>query len=128
MENSYLFVYGTLRPNSGHEMGIWFAQHAHYIGQATLRGQLYQVSYYPALVQGSDHVIGDIYACPSELWQRLDEFEEAVGDNAEYERHLTPVLLATGQWLSAWVYWYQRPTTSFQPVIGGDWLQHITSQ
>jgi gamma-glutamylcyclotransferase (GGCT)/AIG2-like uncharacterized protein YtfP len=124
MENSYLFVYGTLRPKSGHDMGAWLAQHAHYIGEAKLKGQLYQVSYYPALVKGDDWVVGDVYACPLENWPNLDTFEEAVGLDPEYERHLTPVLLATGQWLSAWVYWYRRPTTGMAAVVGGDWLQH----
>jgi gamma-glutamylcyclotransferase (GGCT)/AIG2-like uncharacterized protein YtfP len=125
MENSYLFVYGTLRPQSGHEMGRWLANNAHYMGAAQLKGQLYQVSYYPALVAGNEWVLGDVYACPLDVWPRLDVFEEAVGLEPEYERHLTPILLATGQWLTAWVYWYQKPTTGLTPVIGNDWLRFI---
>lgn len=107
-------------------MGQWLAHHGHYIASATVKGQLYQVSYYPALVTGDEWIVGDVYACSTELWPELDAFEEAIGDNAEYERRLTPVLLATGQWLSAWVYWYRRPTTDLTPVVGGDWLRFIT--
>lgn len=106
-------------------MGAWLAQHANYIGEAKLKGQLYQVSYYPALVKGDDWIFGDVYACPAETWPNLDTFEEAVGVDPEYDRHLTPVLLATGQWLSAWVYWYRRPTTGMTAVASGDWLQHL---
>lgn len=109
-------------------MGKWLADNGHYIGSAKLKGQLYQVRDYPALTSGDDWIIGDVYACGVDLWPRLDEFEEVVGENPEYERHLTPVLLATGQWLSAWVYWYCQPTTGLQPVIGGDWLKSILSR
>ena len=59
--------------------------------------------------------------------QVLDVFEEAVGLEPEYERHLTPVLLATGQWLSAWVYWYQKATTGLRPVVGSDWLAFMAT-
>ena len=106
-------------------MGTWLAQHAHYIGAAKLKGQLYQVSYYPALVKGDDWIVGDVYACPAETWPHLDAFEEAEGLDPEYDRHLTPVLLATGQWLSAWVYWYRRPTTGMTAVVGGAWVAHF---
>jgi len=114
MENTYLFVYGTLRQQSTHPMGLWLAQHAQFIGQAKLKASLYQVSYYPAVVQGESWIEGDVYACPDSLWLTLDEFEEAVGNNPEYERRLTPVLLATGQWLNAWVYWYLHPITDLK--------------
>ncbi len=127
MENSYLFVYGTLRRQSGHDMGQWLANNGHYIGEAKLKGELYQVSYYPALVAGDNWIYGDVYACQPDIWPTLDAFEEATGLEAEYERHLHPVLLVTGQWLSAWVYWYRRPTTGLSPVAGGDWLRHSTT-
>jgi len=57
LENSYLFVYRALRPQSGHEMSRWLVENSHYIGTATLKGQLYQVSYYPALVAGNEWVL-----------------------------------------------------------------------
>jgi gamma-glutamylcyclotransferase (GGCT)/AIG2-like uncharacterized protein YtfP len=111
MENSYLFVYGTLRKNSGHKMGRWLAQQANYVGEGKIKGDMYQVSYYPALVQGESWIEGDIYACPELVWPVLDEFEEAIGAHPEYARCLTPILREDGQWLEAWVYWYLRPTT-----------------
>ncbi|MBL0229426.1 MAG: gamma-glutamylcyclotransferase [Moraxellaceae bacterium] len=111
MENSYLFVYGTLRKNSGHQMSRWLAQHANYVGEAKIKGDMYQVSYYPALVQGDSWIEGDIYACSEEVWLILDDFEETTGAHPEYARCLTPILLDDGQWLEAWVYWYLRPTT-----------------
>lgn len=73
MENSYLFVYGTLRPQSGHDMSVWLAQNGHYIGEAKLRGCLYQVSYYPALTAGDDWIKGDVYAVSPDVWPMLDD-------------------------------------------------------
>lgn len=125
MENSYLFVYGTLRPESGHAMSLWLAQHGHYLGEARLKGTLYQVSYYPGLTPGEGWVTGDVYACAPDVWPMLDEFEGVSGAQPEYERRLTPVLLASGQWLSAWVYWYLHPTGGLASITGGDWRQHL---
>lgn len=95
-------------------MGLWLAQHAEFIGHAKVRGHLYQVSYYPAVVDGHSWIEGDVYACAADLWPILDEFEEVNTQNPEYERRLTPVLLTTGQWLTAWVYWYLQPTAKLQ--------------
>ena len=120
-----MFVYGTLRPQSGHNMSRWLAQNAHYIGAAKLKGTLYQVSYYPALTAGESWVTGDVYACTPDVWPMLDEFEAATGEQPEYERRLSPVLLSTGQWLSAWTYWYLRPTHTLIPIKGGDWQRHL---
>lgn len=126
MENSYLFVYGTLRPQSGHDMSLWLAQNAHYIGEARLKGTLYQVSYYPGLTSGEDWVVGDVYACAPDVWPMLDEFEGVSGQHPEYERCLTPVLLASGQWLSAWVYWYLHPTDELVQITEGDWRRFLS--
>ncbi|PTQ87922.1 gamma-glutamyl AIG2-like cyclotransferase [Agitococcus lubricus] len=105
-------------------MADWLAGQAHYIGAGQLKGCLYQVSYYPALVVGEDWVQGDIYACTTEIWSTLDTFEEALGENPEYERRLTPILLATGQWLSAWTYWYTRSTQELTRLKAGVWPPH----
>jgi gamma-glutamylcyclotransferase (GGCT)/AIG2-like uncharacterized protein YtfP len=117
MENSYLFVYGTLRRQSGHRMGQWLAQQAHYVGEGKVKAHLYKVSYYPAICHGDAWVEGDIYACQDNIWPFLDEFEETTGEHPEYERRLTPVLLTTGQVLEAWVYWYLRSTENLNRLV-----------
>lgn len=87
-----------------------------------MTGRLYRVTWYPALGPGEESVVGDVYGIPPELWDRLDEYEEATGPDPEYRRVVTPVHLASGLWLDAWVYWYARPVSGLEPLSGGDWL------
>jgi len=98
-------------------MGKWLAQQANYVGEGKIKADMYQVSYYPALVQGESWVEGDIYACPESVWPVLDEFEETTGAYPEYARCLTPILREDGQWLEAWVYWYLRSTENLTRLI-----------
>jgi gamma-glutamylcyclotransferase (GGCT)/AIG2-like uncharacterized protein YtfP len=122
MENSFLFVYGSLRPGAGHVMGERLAGQGHWLGKASIRGDLYRVSWYPALAPGNGRVTGDVYGVPESLWTDLDSFEEADRPDPEYRRLVSPVQLASGLWLDAWVYWYVRPVAGLTPVRGGDWL------
>jgi gamma-glutamylcyclotransferase (GGCT)/AIG2-like uncharacterized protein YtfP len=122
MENSFLFVYGSLRPEVGHPMGVRLGRVAHYLGGASVQGELYRVSWYPALIPGRGDVRGDVYGVPESLWSELDAFEEAEGENPEYRRELSTVLLDSGIRVEAWVYWYNRPVTGLRRLPGGDWL------
>ncbi len=54
MENSFLFVYGSLRPQAGTPQGQWLAEQGHYLGSGIVRGQLYRLGWYPALGPGHD--------------------------------------------------------------------------
>lgn len=121
-----LFVYGTLRRGSGHEMGRWLAQEAEWRGPARCPGAaLYRVSWYPALrPAAADRVVrGDLYRIDARLWPALDAFEGVTGAaQDEYEKRLSPVLMDDGRALSAWVYWYRGEPAGLAPVAGGDWL------
>lgn len=122
MENSFLFVYGSLRPGAGHAQGAALARQGHYLGAASVSGALYRVSHYPALGPGGDAVAGEVYGIPEGYWAVLDAYEEAVGPDPEYRRLVTPVRLQSGLWLQAWVYWYARPLTGLVRIPGADWL------
>lgn len=128
-EPDLLFVYGTLRRGSSHEMGRWLAGVAAWHGPAWCEAaRLYRVSWYPALVPGAagERVRGDLYAlaAPAGVWPVLDAFEGVAGRaDDEYERRPAAVVTARGRRLEAWVYWYRRAVTGLAPVPGGDWLR-----
>ncbi|HEX5276840.1 MAG TPA: gamma-glutamylcyclotransferase family protein [Fluviicoccus sp.] len=103
-------------------MGDRLAAEAHWLGKAVVRGDLYRVSWYPALMPGNGRVIGDVYGIPEHLWIDLDRFEGIEGPDPEYRRQVSPVQMASGLWLDAWVYWYVRSVADLTPVSGGDWL------
>lgn len=69
----HLFVYGTLR-SGGDADGLLDA--CERVGQGVVRGTLYNVGPYPALLlSGDDEVPGDIWRCPVERLQALDAYE-----------------------------------------------------
>lgn len=130
-DTPFLFVYGTLRPGSGHAMGDWLRAQAEWRGQAWLEpARLYRVDWYPALVPGfaGDRVRGDLYrlCSPARAWPVLDDFEGVRGrEDDEYARGVARVGCAEGGRVDAWVYWYRRPVQGLGLVEGGDWLARV---
>lgn len=127
-DSPLLFVYGTLRPGSGHAMADWLREQAEWRGRAWLgSARLYRVGWYPALVPAGagERVLGDLYClrAPAMAWPVLDEFEGVGGqEDDEYARAMTTITMAEGGQADAWVYWYRRPVAGLPPVAGGDWL------
>lgn len=121
-KHQLLFVYGTLRRGSMHEMALWLAREVEWLGEGEVQGRLVRVSYYPGLVAGEDRVKGDVYRIGPELWQKLDAFEEVQGrTDDEYRRDEVKIVTPRGS-LMAWVYWYQRGIEGLEVIEGGDWL------
>lgn len=123
-----LFVYGTLRPDSGHAMGDWLRAQAEWRGRAWLEpARLFRVDWYPALVPAGagERVQGDLYRlrAPELAWPVLDDFEGVRGRaDDEYARAVATVGGADGARADAWVYWYRGAVQGLALVPGGDWL------
>ena len=122
-----LFVYGTLRPGSGHPMSEWLAARSRRLGGAQVRGRLLRVSYYPGLVAGGDWVKGDVLELEplqaETTLAGLDAFEVCRWqDDDEFRREPGPVELDNGQLVEAWIYWFRGEGEGLAPVPGGDWL------
>lgn len=109
-----LFVYGTLRracTTGAHEK---YLGNAKFIGHGRVQAQLYQVSYYPALVLTAENhwVVGEIYQLADEnSLACIDDYEGCSSDYPlphEYQRVMQPVRLDSGETLNAWCYVYQH--------------------
>ena len=103
MERSNLFVYGTLRRRCRNKFARLLHTHARFLGNARVRGRLYQFSRYPGAVLSEvpdDWVRGEVFELedPSIL-AALDEYE-----GTEFERAMVGVHLENGEQLEAWVY------------------------
>lgn len=124
-QNVLLFVYGSLRPGSGHAMSEWLQGQARHLGPAWLPdAELHRVSWYPGMVAGTGEVRGDLFllADPTAALPALDAFEAIQGrDDDEYERRLCTVRCEHGEVVTAWAYWYRRPVQA--RVASGDWLR-----
>lgn len=128
----YLFVYGTLRHGVNHRNGRLLMEQAEYIGEATVRGYLYDMGRYPGLVlsKGQGHRIrGEIFRLryPQQLLSILDEYEECTPGYArpqEYRRVKTLANLNSGGMVRAWVYEYRHSLRRRKRIIHGDYLRY----
>ncbi|WP_304238335.1 gamma-glutamylcyclotransferase [Jiulongibacter sediminis] len=112
-----LFVYGTLMKKcSRNEWSAFLQKNARYLGEATVKGDLYKVDYYPGLVKSENLVHGELYAFEdsSYVFHYLDQYEDYDSANPEeslYRREKSEVTLKeSSETKNAWVYYYNRPT------------------
>lgn len=118
-----LFVYGTLRPGSKNRYADLLPLNAEHLGIARVRGRLYRVSHYPALVssQSNDEwAIGDLFSGVSpELLAELDSFE-----GSSYAREMTQVTLPDDTSVEAFIYGWTLPSNNLERIYSGDWLNN----
>jgi gamma-glutamylcyclotransferase (GGCT)/AIG2-like uncharacterized protein YtfP len=128
MQTEYIFVYGTLRRACTTGAHQTYLANAEFVGSANVRGSLYRVSYYPALVldDSADWVLGEVYRLSSnEQLQRLDAYEECTYPSLpdqEYQRKQITVITDKGTSLMAWIYSYQHPIAGLEKISSGDFL------
>ena len=92
----HLFVYGTLRHNSGHERAQWLGTIAKFKGAARLAGRLVDLGDYPGLLPPTNalqKVRGDLWELPEDgaILDVLDRYEGCHADDPdphEYRRIL----------------------------------------
>jgi gamma-glutamylcyclotransferase (GGCT)/AIG2-like uncharacterized protein YtfP len=92
----HLFTYGTLRGGEGAAGEV--LEGCRLVGRGTVRGTLYDLGEYPALVLAGDHPVeGDIWWCPADVLPDLDRYEGV--DDGLFRR----VGARVGE-LACWVY------------------------
>ena len=128
--SEYLFVYGTLGRNVGHEMHKHLVRHAEFAGEGAFNGILYRVAHYPGAVASSnpdDLVHGELYRLrdPAALFAALDPYESC-GPNdptpTKYVRVTTTVVRPGGDSVTAWVYLYNRDVTMVARIASGRFI------
>lgn len=132
MDASFLFVYGTLRSDSPRKSPVKNAlhQYADRLCNATTRGCLYKIDWYPGLVASEnpdDVVKGELYKIKDEskLFSHLDKYEgcsEDFPDPHEYQRVKRLVQTENQNKVMAWVYLYNREIDEALRISSGDYL------
>lgn len=75
----HLFAYGTLRSRAD-EPGRTLLRDCEPVAEAVVKGSLYDLDDYPALVLAGDGAVaGTIWSCPADLLGRLDGYEDVAG-------------------------------------------------
>lgn len=108
-QSELLFVYGTLRSDSGHPMHEVLARGAVLVGRGRVEGAIVDLGEYPGLVlERAGTVDGELWRVrDASLWATLDAYE-GIGPDAEvpesYERVRVAVALDDGTRVTAWTY------------------------
>jgi gamma-glutamylcyclotransferase (GGCT)/AIG2-like uncharacterized protein YtfP len=107
-----VFVYGTLR--RGECRAIFWPNSALSIETAFVRGALYDLGPYPALVPGDDLIRGELWRLdPAHTAQTLEVLDEVEGYSVSpgdlYERTVVECRTESGQTYQANIYYYARP-------------------
>ena len=124
MSLTYLFVYGTLRRGSRNRFARILAAQAQFIGQAQMRGRLYNLGEYPGAVPSevfADWVRGDVFRLnqPEDTLSELDGYEGAL-----FTRIPQQVYLPSGMQL-AWVYLYTGRLPLGRRITSGVWAARV---
>jgi gamma-glutamylcyclotransferase (GGCT)/AIG2-like uncharacterized protein YtfP len=134
MERLPIFVYGTLK--KGEILAGGWPHPPLLVEPAIARGNLYDLGPYPALVDGSDAVLGELWHIPpehfSETVAALDRIEHfGVGEVDLYVRRIISVTLQDGTIRRAQAYFLADPTKvrEHQRVVANhlgvcEWLRH----
>ncbi|HYC90099.1 MAG TPA: gamma-glutamylcyclotransferase family protein [Thermoanaerobaculia bacterium] len=124
-----LFVYGTLRRDAGQAVHHLLARHGTFVGEATVRGRLFDLGSYPGMTLDGDRgvVLGELYEITSD-WPafiaRLDAYEGCAEDDPEphqYRRELVTALRASGPPVDAWAYVLNVDPTGWPRIASGDY-------
>lgn len=99
-------------------------KYAEFVDQASFRGKLFQIDYYPGAVPSdnfNDIIQGEVYLLNQAevLLLLLDQYEEfgpGFVEPNEYLRQQQPVLLNNGRLITAWVYLYNHATEGLKLI------------
>ncbi|WP_319529750.1 gamma-glutamylcyclotransferase family protein [uncultured Cohaesibacter sp.] len=125
-----LFVYGTLRRETGSQMHDYLAANSTHLGEALFQGQLYRIEHFPGVVPSSDpshQVVGDVFRLndPTEMLDRLDAYEQignGFSEPYEFERCEAVVALRNGTRLPVWIYLYRWDVEGTEQILSGDFF------
>ncbi|MBK9153965.1 MAG: gamma-glutamylcyclotransferase [Chloracidobacterium sp.] len=121
MNTHLLFVYGTLRRGGENEIPRLHPT-SRFAGSASVRGRLYDMGGYPAIVLDTDgvSVIGEAYEVDGETLAKLDAFEL----DAAYDRIAIDISIG-GSPRSCWIYGPAAELCAGKPEIpSGDWIEY----
>ena len=125
MNKQFVFVYGTLRQRGVRAMPDILPE-AKFIGQANVRGRLYDLGAYPGLLvdAAGSLVLGEVYEIDDDMLHKLDEIEAA----SFYWRKQVEVALANDS-MTCWVY---EPDAEFYLlrvlITSGDWIEYARTK
>lgn len=104
-----IFVYGSLREGM-YNYDKYLKGNSIFLGYGYVKGSLYSLKgvSYPAILEGKENILGEVYEIDDELLKEIDALEEYVpGDpNNDYNRILTTIYMQDGTTVLLPVYFF----------------------
>ena len=128
MENdTYLFVYGTLRSQMNDSLHRLLETYAIFVGTGYFQGKLYDIGRYLGAVRSrrnTDRVMGEIYRLsePRRALEILDEYE-----GHRFRRKRVTIFQEDGKSIPSWIYLYARSVKRHPRIPSGDYIQYRNS-
>jgi gamma-glutamylcyclotransferase (GGCT)/AIG2-like uncharacterized protein YtfP len=129
-----LFVYGSLRSGFQSPAYEYISRHFDLLGEATVKGALYDMGNYPAAVPTSENmfITGELYRIKQEnefSWAigQLDDYEgvDVAFDEVQlYRRDLAEVYFKN-QIIHAWIYWFNGDVSGKPVIASGDMMEYL---
>lgn len=129
-----LFVYGSLRSGFRSPVYEYISRFFKFIGEARVKGCLYDMGSYPAGVSTTDDhfIVGELYQAKNEhefSWAigQLDDYEGVSVEPDEiqlYRREVTEVFI-NGEVTRAWIYWYNGDVSGRPLIPSGDLMEYL---
>lgn len=123
----YLFVYGTLLSTEYNHQTI---KDSKLIAEACIYGKLFDIGNYPALKEGKNIIIGELYDIDDSILKSCDQLEGYNNDDPEnslYVRKLITVFMDKKE-LCAYVYYCNFDTSNYKEIESGNYKEYMNEQ
>ena len=120
----YLFVYGTLLSTEYNHQTI---KGSKLIGQGSIYGKLFDIGNYPALKEGENIIIGELYNIDDLTLKNCDQLEgynQDDSENSPYIRKSVTVFLDKKE-LCAHVYYCNFGTNHHKEIESGNYKEYM---
>ena len=126
----HIFFYGTLMRGFELRRRTAIDSSLRLVGPGAVRGALYDLGPYPAVVRAEGTVRGEVYAVtdPGRLLPLVDAVERYLPDDparSEYVRAAAPVALDGAGRCTAWIYFYAQPLVGAVRIPSGDYREYL---
>lgn len=109
--NRNVFVYGTLMKG---ETNHHYLENSTFLSMAAIEGyDMYDVGWYPAIIDGDSLIIGELYQVPTNNMQSIDMLE---GEGSLYIKRCETVTDSNGKSSFAFIYIYNRDCSDLERI------------
>jgi gamma-glutamylcyclotransferase (GGCT)/AIG2-like uncharacterized protein YtfP len=123
--HEHVALYGSLMREYEEQDFIGVREKLEYVGDCTLRGELYSLGDWPGMVVGDGQVTGELFKVKDEsAFAALDQTEHFVPAKPTGCKYLRRSVRLVEPEIDAWTYIYNWPLTDEPRVSGGSWSQH----